>query len=93
MSQPIIADNQPKQVTLEKGKKYAFCACGHSQTQPFCDGSHKGTGLSPKVFVAEEGGEAYLCQCKQTDSAPWCDGTHKQFAREQVGKPAPGSQG
>jgi len=93
MSQPIIADNQPKQVTLEKGKKYAFCACGHSQTQPFCDGSHKGTGLSPEVFVAEEGGEAYLCQCKQTGNTPWCDGTHNQFAREQVGKPAPESQG
>ncbi|WP_404297096.1 CDGSH iron-sulfur domain-containing protein [Halomonas sp.] len=93
MNQPIIADNQPKQVSLEEGKKYAFCACGHSQTQPFCDGSHKGKGLSPKVFVAEEGGEAYLCQCKQTGNTPWCDGTHKQFAKEQVGKAAPGPQG
>jgi methylamine---glutamate N-methyltransferase subunit C len=89
MSQPVIADNQPKPVTLEKGKKYAFCVCGHSQKQPFCDGSHKGTDFSPKVFTAEEGGEAFLCQCKQTDNAPYCDGTHKQFSQDQVGQEAP----
>ncbi|SET74421.1 Iron-binding zinc finger CDGSH type [Marinobacter segnicrescens] len=43
MSNPIIADNKPMKVTLEQGKKYMFCACGRSNDQPFCDGSHKGT--------------------------------------------------
>ena len=32
---------QPYLVTLEKGKNYAWCECAESQTQPFCDGSHK----------------------------------------------------
>ncbi|MFO8045575.1 MAG: glutamate synthase-related protein [Halomonas sp.] len=89
MSQAVIADNKPKTVTLEKGKEYAFCRCGRSQEQPFCDGSHQGTGFSPKVFKAEEDGEAVLCQCKQTADAPWCDGTHAQFSEEQVGDEAP----
>lgn len=40
MNQPIIADNKPKNVMLEKGKEYAFCRCGRSSGQPFCDGSH-----------------------------------------------------
>jgi methylamine---glutamate N-methyltransferase subunit C len=89
MSQPVIADNKPKKVTLEKGKEYAFCRCGRSQDQPFCDGSHKGTGFTPKMFTADKDGEAYLCRCKQTGDAPYCDGTHKQFSRDQVGQEAP----
>jgi CDGSH-type Zn-finger protein len=40
MSTPVIADNKPKKVSLEKGIKYAFCVCGRSSDQPFCDGSH-----------------------------------------------------
>lgn len=89
MSQPVIADNKPQKVQLKKGKKYAWCVCGRSNDQPFCDGSHKDTGFSPKVFVAEEDGDAVLCQCKQTGDSPFCDGTHKQFGKELVGKEAP----
>jgi CDGSH-type Zn-finger protein len=62
-----------------------FCACGRSSDQPFCDGSHKGTGISPKSFVAEDDGHAFLCQCKQTADAPFCDGTHSKFDNDQVG--------
>jgi len=89
MDKPVIADNQPRKVSLEQGRKYAFCACGLSQTQPLCDGSHKGSGFKPKMFTAEQDGDAYLCQCKQTGNAPYCDGTHKQFSDKQVGQPAP----
>jgi len=53
MDKPIIADNKPKQVTLEKGQEYYFCTCGRSKDQPFCDGSHKGTTFVPKPFTAE----------------------------------------
>ncbi len=91
-SKPIIADNKPKKVELEKGQEYYFCACGQSKSQPFCDGSHKGTSFKPKAFTAEESGDAYLCQCKQTGNAPFCDGTHKNFSAEQVGKEAPESK-
>ncbi|MEE4637632.1 MAG: glutamate synthase-related protein [Wenzhouxiangella sp.] len=92
MSQPVIADNKPTKVSLEKGKKYAFCRCGRSSDQPFCDGSHKGTDITPKMFTAEKDETAYLCQCKHTGDAPYCDGTHKKFSDDQVGKEAPARQ-
>ncbi|KIO37997.1 glutamate synthase-related protein [Shewanella sp. cp20] len=92
MVNPIIADNKPKKVELTKGKEYYFCVCGRSNNQPFCDGSHKGTGFSPKAFTAEKDGEAYLCACKHTGNAPYCDGTHKNFTAEQVGQEGPGRE-
>ncbi len=92
MSQPIIADNKPVKVELEKGKEYYFCVCGRSDNQPFCDGSHSGTEFKPKAFVAEKSEEAYLCQCKHTGDSPFCDGTHKKFEKEQVGKEGPGPE-
>ncbi len=87
---PIVADNKPKEVALKKGEEYYFCRCGRSSNQPFCDGSHKGTGFNPKAFTADEDGPAYLCMCKHTGNAPFCDGTHKQFSKEQVGEEGPG---
>lgn len=92
MDKPIVADNKPIQVSLNKGEEYYFCACGRSSKQPFCDGSHAGTEFKPKSFVAEETADAYLCQCKHTGNAPFCDGSHKQFDSEQVGKAGPGVQ-
>jgi glutamate synthase domain-containing protein 2/CDGSH-type Zn-finger protein len=89
MDKPVIADNKPKQTALKSGEEYYFCACGRSENQPFCDGSHKGTRFVPKAFVAEEE-EAYLCMCKHTHTPPFCDGSHKQFTAEQVGQPGPG---
>ena len=41
MTDPKVAARQPAAVTLEAGKKYAWCRCGESKKQPFCDGSHK----------------------------------------------------
>lgn len=76
MSKPTIPQKAPYAVELEQGKKYAWCTCGHSSNQPMCDGSHKGTGFSPKVFTAEETKTAYLCGCKHTANAPFCDGSH-----------------
>lgn len=89
---PIVANNKPAKVALEKDKEYYFCACGRSANQPFCDGSHAGTGFKPKSFVAEESGDAYLCQCKHSMNLPFCDGTHKQFDAAAVGKEGPGVQ-
>ena len=89
MSNPIIADNQPKTVDLAKGETYHFCACGKSANQPFCDGSHAGTTFKPKAFTAEEDGEATLCMCKYSANPPFCDGTHNQFGTEKVGKEGP----
>ena len=77
MSKAIVADNNPKAITLKKGEEYFWCSCGRSKSQPFCDGSHRGTGLTPMKFTAESDGEAFLCQCKSSGSAPFCDGSHR----------------
>lgn len=73
---PIVAQTGPYQVELEEGKTYAYCRCGRSAKQPFCDGAHKGTGLEPLVFKAETSGVFNLCGCKDTDDEPFCDGSH-----------------
>ena len=78
MNEPISAQKSPYKVVLDEGQKYAFCTCGLSEKQPYCDGAHKEAGeLKPKVFVAEKSGEMFLCGCKRTGAAPYCDGTHK----------------
>ena len=88
MSNPVIADNKPVAITLEKKQEYYFCTCGRSSNQPFCDGSHAGTSFTPMPFTAETDEEAYLCQCKYSKSLPFCDGTHNKFSDDQVGKEA-----
>ncbi len=85
MSEPIIAANAPKPVTINAGEEYHWCACGRSNNQPFCDGSHAGTEFAPLAFTPDADGEAYLCACKHTGTAPYCDGTHAQFTADQVG--------
>lgn len=79
MENAKIADTCPKKVELEAGKKYAYCTCGNSANQPFCDGQHKGTEFVPIVFEADETKEAYFCQCKRTGNGPYCDGTHNSL--------------
>ncbi len=71
------AGNAPAKAELKAGQTYAWCACGRSGTQPFCDGSHQGTGIDPIVFTAEADSEVWLCMCKGSKAAPICDGSHK----------------
>ncbi len=79
MSTAKIAQREPYAVELEEGKNYAWCACGQSSNQPFCDGSHKGTEFSPTVFKAEKTATAYLCGCKHSGNKPYCDGSHRKL--------------
>lgn len=74
-----IAQKEPYKLELKKGEKYFWCACGRSSKQPLCDGTHKGTGLSPKMIVADEDKTVWLCGCKHTAKAPYCDGTHSSL--------------
>lgn len=76
---PYIAATTPFKVEVVAGKSYFWCACGQSQKQPFCDGSHKGTSFSPIKYTAEDTRAVFFCGCKQTAKAPFCDGSHKSL--------------
>jgi len=77
MSFPVVARPKPCLVSVKAGRMYFWCACGRSATQPFCDGSHRGTGFSPIKFVAgPEDDELLFCGCKNTRTPPFCDGAH-----------------
>ncbi|MGE0267159.1 MAG: CDGSH iron-sulfur domain-containing protein [Candidatus Omnitrophota bacterium] len=72
------AQNAPFVLTMKPGK-YAWCSCGESKKQPFCDGTHEETGMYPvRVHITEEKQVAW-CGCKSTQNPPYCDGTHKKF--------------
>lgn len=76
MAAPLVAQPKPYLVTVEAGRTYFWCACGRSAKQPFCDGSHQGTGIVPRKLVAARTEEVLLCGCKHTGGAPFCDGAH-----------------
>ena len=75
----VVAQQFPYTVKLEAGKEYYWCACGRSKKQPFCDGSHHGTTITPKAFKVEKTGEFHLCGCKLTKNPPFCDGSHNDL--------------
>lgn len=89
MTRPIIAEKRPAKTELEAGKTYYWCRCGRSKTQPFCDGSHKGTGLEPLAFTVQESRTGFLCRCKGTANAPYCDGTHARLGDNEIGDEIP----
>lgn len=78
MDKPKIAQNAPYILEVEPGK-YAWCACGQSNNQPYCDGSHKGTNFTPLLEDVTETKKVAWCGCKHTAGAPFCDGTHKNL--------------
>ncbi len=79
MSVPAIAQKGPYPIQVEASKSYYWCSCGLSKTQPFCNGSHAGTGLSPIKFEAAETKMVYLCGCKSSKNGVFCDGSHTKL--------------
>jgi len=77
MSQPFIRSTMPRPVDVEAGRTYWWCSCGRSKAQPFCDGSHQGTGQLPVEYVAAQTTRVWFCGCKKTLKQPLCDGSHK----------------
>ena len=75
MNDAIVAQKGPYVQQLEPGS-YWWCACGRSKTQPFCDGSHKGTEFVPsKVDITQPKTVAW-CGCKHSKNGAFCDGSH-----------------
>jgi CDGSH-type Zn-finger protein len=68
-------------VCEEKPGTKAWCACGESENQPYCDGSHarKNTGMTPMVVEIDEEKTVAWCGCRQSGNKPFCDGTHSKL--------------
>lgn len=77
------AARQPIVMTLEPGR-YAWCSCGYSTKQPFCDHAHclptYNTTRTAYFFEVLETCEVTLCRCKHTANPPFCDNTHTKVA-------------
>lgn len=75
---PAVAMYGPYTVrNLAQGETKLWCTCGLSKRQPWCDGSHKGTGFQPLKWTVDKTQSLYqICACKYTESPPYCDGTH-----------------
>ncbi len=78
--EPKIAQKGPYVKDEQTGKK-AWCACGHSQNQPYCDGSHSklNTGIVPVVVEFDKPKKVAWCGCKHSGHKPYCDGTHSKL--------------
>jgi len=79
MAEPLVAQKSPFVQPVEPGA-YWWCACGRSSKQPFCDGSHKGTGLGPVKVELTAAKTVAWCGCKHSQNKPFCDGSHRSLA-------------
>lgn len=50
---PDQPPHAPVPANLEPGVHF-LCACGKTSHTPFCDGSHKGTGIQPRRIEISE---------------------------------------
>ncbi len=78
MKLPKIVQKKPYVVEEKAGKK-AFCKCGLSSKDPYCDGSHKGTGFSPEIIEIKENKKIAWCGCKRSSKDAFCDGAHNKL--------------
>ncbi|MBR73984.1 MAG: glutamate synthase [Dehalococcoidaceae bacterium] len=78
MDLPKIAQKFPFVIDEVCGKK-GFCTCGLSLKQPYCDGSHKGTGFAPEIIELSENKKVAWCGCKKSRKGAFCDGSHKNL--------------
>ena len=76
MSETTNFQNTPLKMTLKAGKKFAYCTCGHANTFPNCDGSHRTYGGKPIKFTPEKETEVMICRCGKSKELPYCDSSH-----------------
>lgn len=75
MDAPKSPQMTPYMQPEEPGKK-AWCSCGLSENQPYCDGKHAGTGMRPMIVEIDASKTVAWCGCKKTKAPPFCDGSH-----------------
>ena len=80
MTDPACPQKAPYVVSETPGDKF-WCACGHSQKQPYCDGSHqtKAPGIRPVKTTIDSPKKVAWCGCKRSGEPPFCDGTHSKI--------------
>jgi len=80
MSGPRIAQRAPYVLQCQPDT-YAWCACGRSKNQPYCDGSHAGSPFVPRFERLMEARTVAWCGCKHSNTKPFCDGSHETLPR------------
>lgn len=78
MEKPVIVQKRSLKIMMEPGT-YMWCACGRSNDQPYCDGSHKGIGIKPQKVVIEEKQVFPWCMCRFSEKGARCDGKHRDL--------------
>lgn len=77
-NKPVIAGLRSIKLEMMPGEYY-WCACGQSKNQPFCDGSHAGSGFTPVKTRITEKKPVKWCACKHTLTPPFCDHSHRNL--------------
>ena len=65
----------PQPVKLAAGEVRHWCACGHSDTAPFCSDDRCGAG-ERLSYTARKEEIVLFCGCGATRTPPHCDGAH-----------------
>jgi CDGSH-type Zn-finger protein len=71
-ARPVTRVERAFALELEAGEHW-WCACGKSERQPFCDGSHRGGPVGPTIVRFDTPRAVQWCGCKQTATPPECD--------------------
>ena len=90
---PVVPKRGSYKINMEEGKTYFWCTCGRSETQPWCDGKHRGTEFKPYKFTWEEPDKKQsICGCKlnRDDRGAKCDRSHRLVDFENLEDLKPG---
>ncbi len=82
MAEAEVPSLTPYVVDVIPGRIYAWCSCGRSRRQPFCDGTHNPLQFMPLRYVSDQPGPVAFCGCKRTSTPPLCDGKQEGCRRE-----------